>query len=125
MTQERQEKMLTIDGACQEKFGVSARGEAGRRYVGPGQTIATNPQYQPWFGFALRMGQRKYWPARDVERWVEVWEHNRSEYLLELLEDEREEVRQGVLDQAIRLRDRGMLGMDVQFALEDYLETRA
>lgn len=116
--EQHREKLLTVLEAIEMKYGeVTFRQDKyGYRHpAGKTKTIASSPELQPWFGFALREGRgaAKHWPAEDVKRWTRVWSHSRDVYAEELLNDERPDVRAGVYHQLCALREKGRLPQSV------------
>lgn len=118
---EGEKKFLSLKEAVVIKYGVIDTRVDKHGYTQPAgkaKTIMCSPQLQPWFGFAYKDGRSLTWPREDVDRWAAVFNHNRAVYAENLLHDEREEVRQGVLQQLKYLSARGRLPEDVVAVLE-------
>ena len=99
--------MLTLKQAIEQKYGrLATRTDKNGLTVlaGRAKSIASAPWLQPWCGYARKDGgTTKLWPAADIDRWATVFDHNREEYLRELLEDPRPEVAEGVRTQLVML----------------------
>ena len=83
------------------------------------RTLSGTPYLQPWAGFSLRDGRRRFWPRADVDIWCNVWEGNRGEYFYSLLNDPRKEVREGVREQLTNLKRLGKLPGKWHYLVED------
>lgn len=106
-------QMYTLQEAIQAKYGKLATRLDKNGFTvlaGRAKSIASAPWLQPWCGHALRDGgTRKLWPMSDIHRWATVFDHNREEYIRELLTDPRREVAEGVQAQLVLLAGRGRL----------------
>ena len=104
--------LLSLTEAITRKYGRLDTRTGSNGYTvlaGRAKSISASPWLQPWCGFAMRDGSVRVWPEEDIDIWCQVFDHNREQYLADLLEDERSLVRDGVRTQLAALQHRKTL----------------